>query len=125
MTDQDYTGAVVAIEPATGEILAMVSTPSYDPNPLASHSDAVQRQAYNDLVSADPSPLLNRAIGAVYPPGSTFKLVIAVGRAAAGLHPGDPGHRRAADHPAGHRRRDPVQLRRRDLRQRRRRGRHR
>ena len=77
MKDKNYTGAVVAIKPDTGEILAMVSTPSYDPNPLASHSDAVQRQAYNDLVSADPSPLLNRAISAVYPPGSTFKLVIA------------------------------------------------
>ncbi len=77
MTEKGYVGAVVAIEPSTGRILAMVSTPSYDPNPLASHSDEVQRQAYNALVNADPSPLVNRAIGAVYPPGSTFKLVIA------------------------------------------------
>ena len=77
LNDKGFTGAVVAIEPATGKVLAMASTPSYDPTPLASHSDAVQRQAYNDLVSADPSPLLNRAISAVYPPGSTFKLVIA------------------------------------------------
>jgi peptidoglycan glycosyltransferase len=77
MTEKNYVGAVVAIEPSTGKILAMVSTPSYDPNPLASHSDEVQRQAYNALVNADPSPLVNRAIGAVYPPGSTFKLVIA------------------------------------------------
>lgn len=77
MTEKGYVGAVVAIEPATGNIQAMVSTPSYDPNPLASHSDATQRQAYNDLVNADPSPLLNRAVSAVYPPGSVFKLVIA------------------------------------------------
>ena len=77
MNDKGFVGAVVAIEPSTGNVLAMVSTPSYDPNPLASHSDATQRQAYNDLVNADPSPLLNRAISAVYPPGSTFKMVIA------------------------------------------------
>jgi peptidoglycan glycosyltransferase len=77
MTEKNYVGAVVAIEPSTGRVLAIVSTPSFDPNPLASHSDAVQRQAYNDLVNADPSPLLNRATAAVYPPGSTFKLVIA------------------------------------------------
>ncbi|MEP6563470.1 MAG: penicillin-binding protein 2, partial [Nakamurella sp.] len=41
MKDGGYTGAVVAIKPATGQVLAVVSTPSYDPNPLASHSDAV------------------------------------------------------------------------------------
>ncbi len=90
MTDKNYVGAVVAIEPATGEVLAMVSTPSYDPNPLASHSDAVQRQAYNDLVNADPSPLLNRAISAVYPPGSTFKLVIASAALQQGYTPQTP-----------------------------------
>ena len=77
MTDKKYVGAVVAIEPSTGKILAMVSTPSYNPNPLASHRDAVQRKAYNALLNDDPSPLVNRATGAVYPPGSTFKLVIA------------------------------------------------
>ncbi|TKV56937.1 penicillin-binding protein 2 [Nakamurella flava] len=77
LADKNFTGAVVAIEPSTGSVLAMASTPSYDPTPLADHSDAVQRQAYNELVSADPSPLLNRSISAVYPPGSTFKLVIA------------------------------------------------
>jgi peptidoglycan glycosyltransferase len=87
MTDKGYVGAVVAIEPATGNILALVSSPSYDPNPLASHSDATQRQAYNDLVNADPSPLLNRAIAAVYPPGSTFKLVIAAAALQNGLTP--------------------------------------
>ena len=69
-------GAVVAINPTTGAILAMASTPSYDPTPLADHSEAVQRKAYNNLVDASPSPILNRAIGAVYPPGSTFKLVV-------------------------------------------------
>jgi len=90
MTEKNYVGAVVAIEPSTGKILAMVSTPSYDPNPLASHSDEVQRQAYNALVNADPSPLVDRAIGAVYPPGSTFKLVIAAAALQNGYTPQTP-----------------------------------
>ncbi len=90
MTDKSYVGGVVAIEPSTGRILALVSTPSYDPNPLASHSDAEQRTAYNDLVNADPSPLLNRAISAVYPPGSTFKLIIAAAALQNGYTPDTP-----------------------------------
>jgi len=90
MTEKNYVGAVVAIEPSSGKILAMVSTPSYDPNPLASHSDEVQRQAYNALVNANPSPLVNRAIGAVYPPGSTFKLVIAAAALQNGYTPQTP-----------------------------------
>jgi peptidoglycan glycosyltransferase len=90
MKDAGYTGAVVAIKPSTGQVLAVVSTPSYDPNPLASHSDAVQRQAYNDLVNADPSPLVNRATAAVYPPGSTFKLVIASAALQQGYTPQTP-----------------------------------
>ncbi|MBM9468477.1 penicillin-binding transpeptidase domain-containing protein [Nakamurella leprariae] len=89
LTAQGWAGAVVAIRPSTGEVLAMASTPSYDPNPLASHSDATQREAYNALVApADPdapSPLINRATNDVYPPGSTFKLIIA----AAALQAGD------------------------------------
>lgn len=76
LSAKGYVGAVVAINPSTGAILAMASTPSYDPNPLASHSEDVQRKAYNQLVEASPSPILDRTIGAVYPPGSTFKLVV-------------------------------------------------
>ena len=70
-----YTGSVVALRPQTGEILAMVSTPSYDPNPLASHSSDEQRLAWNALNDADPPELTNRAIQETYPPGSTFKLI--------------------------------------------------
>jgi peptidoglycan glycosyltransferase len=73
--DKGYTGAVVALRPQTGEILAMASTPSFDPNPLASHNSEDQMaawQAYND---ADPPVLTNRAISETYPPGSTFKLI--------------------------------------------------
>lgn len=72
----DQRGAVVAIEPSTGRILALVSKPSYDPNILASHSRKEANQAYQDLLAADGDPLQNRAIrGKTYPPGSTFKLV--------------------------------------------------
>jgi peptidoglycan glycosyltransferase len=67
--------AVVALEPATGRLLAMVSNPTYDPNLLASHDlDAVQK-SYQRLIAAPGNPLFNRAIQETYPPGSTFKLV--------------------------------------------------
>lgn len=72
-----YVGAVVALNPSTGAILAMASTPSYDPDPFASHDEDTQREIYNKLLERTPSPLLDRSIGAVYPPGSTYKLVIA------------------------------------------------
>jgi penicillin-binding protein A len=54
MTQKNFTGAVVAIKPTTGEILAMVSTPSYDPNSLASHDDATQTKT-SKQINADPS----------------------------------------------------------------------
>jgi penicillin-binding protein A len=77
LTRRGYTGAVVAIKPSTGEILAMVSTPSYDPNRLSSHDGAQQQTAWNEATSPQRhSPLTNRAISAIYPPGSTFKLVV-------------------------------------------------
>jgi penicillin-binding protein A len=75
LTERDYTGSVVALRPQTGEILAMVSTPSFDPNRLASHESEEQMAAWRDYNAADPPVLTNRAIDAIYPPGSTFKLV--------------------------------------------------
>lgn len=72
-----YSGAAVAIEVTTGRILAMVSTPSYDPNELATHDSKTLEQTYTDLVEADPSPLLNNATSQLFPPGSTFKTVVA------------------------------------------------
>ncbi|MCE7005059.1 penicillin-binding protein 2 [Kibdelosporangium philippinense] len=78
MTASGYTGAVVALRPQTGEILAMVSTPSYDPNPLSSHSGDEQEKAWNNYIAdKQAKPLVNRAIRETYQPGSTFKLVIA------------------------------------------------
>ena len=73
----DVRGAVVAIEPRTGKILAMVSSPSYNPNRLASHDFSAVGDAKRRLEENDLSPLNNRAIEEVLPPGSTFKLVTA------------------------------------------------
>ncbi|MGC0252565.1 peptidoglycan D,D-transpeptidase FtsI family protein [Pseudactinotalea sp. Z1748] len=72
----DQQGAVVALDPRTGAILAMVSTPSFDPNDLAVHSSAQVNETYNELVADEANPLINRAIGGgLYAPGSVFKLV--------------------------------------------------
>ncbi|OBH89947.1 MULTISPECIES: D,D-transpeptidase PbpA [unclassified Mycobacterium] len=68
-------GAIVALEPSTGKILAMVSSPSYDPNLLASHDPEVQAQAWQRLRDDPDNPLTNRAISETYPPGSTFKVI--------------------------------------------------
>nr|WP_222132423.1 penicillin-binding protein 2 [Pseudonocardia sp. C8] len=70
-----YTGAVVALEPQSGNILAMASTPSYDPNRLASPDAAQQQAAWREYNNAELNPLTNRAINEIEPPGSTFKLV--------------------------------------------------
>ena len=73
----DYEGAVVAMEPKTGRILAMVTSPSYDPNTLAVHNAAQVNATYDELVANALNPLWNRAIeGNLNPPGSTFKLVV-------------------------------------------------
>ena len=71
------TGAVVAIEPATGRILASVQSPSFDPNLLSSHKPAEIRDYYETLKDDPDKPLLNRPIVSLNPPGSTFKLVTA------------------------------------------------
>lgn len=86
----DQRGAVVAIDPSTGAILAMVSKPTYDPNALAVHN-------YNQVtdtmaaLNADPTkPLENRAIaGTLYPAGSTFKIVVAAAALESGAYTKD------------------------------------
>jgi peptidoglycan glycosyltransferase len=78
-------GAVVALDPATGAVLAMVSTPSYNPNALASHDLESSQQAYQELTGREDEPLLDRTRENTYSPGSTFKLVTA----AAALESGD------------------------------------
>lgn len=70
-------GAVVALEPSTGKILAMVTTPTFDPAKIATHRFAANQRAY-DRLNGDPAePLLNRAVQMTLPPGSTFKIVTA------------------------------------------------
>jgi len=76
LTAKGFTGSVVAIEPSTGKILTMVSTPSYDPNELAGHDGAATTEAWDRLSSDPDQPMLNRAISRTYPPGSTFKVVV-------------------------------------------------
>jgi peptidoglycan glycosyltransferase len=69
-------GAVVVLQPKTGKILAMVGTPSFDPNALAQHNVDQVNQVYKDLLDADGDPLVNKPINATSPPGSTFKPVV-------------------------------------------------
>ncbi|WP_292830746.1 penicillin-binding transpeptidase domain-containing protein [Microbacterium sp.] len=81
----DYEGAVVAMDPKTGRILAMVTSPSYDTNVLASHDTTTVLADYDALVNNALAPLDNRAIaGKLNPPGSTFKLVVASAALASG-----------------------------------------
>ncbi len=73
----DRAGSVVALDPSTGAILAMVTSPSYDPTVLASHDTAEVNAAWTELLEDPAGPLINRAIGGdTYPPGSTFKVVM-------------------------------------------------
>ncbi|MEK9519469.1 peptidoglycan D,D-transpeptidase FtsI family protein [Streptomyces sp. NPDC087908] len=72
----DKTGAVVAIEPSTGKILALASTPSYDPSSFAGYSTKDEK-AWVALEKDKNKPKQNRAIREIYPPGSVFKVVTA------------------------------------------------
>ncbi|GJF19710.1 MULTISPECIES: penicillin-binding transpeptidase domain-containing protein [Streptomyces] len=81
-----HKGAVAAIEPSTGRILALVSAPSYDPQLLSGNSSAATRTW--ERLNGDPDkPMLNRAVRRTYPPGSTFKVVTAAAALDAGLVP--------------------------------------
>jgi len=68
-------GAVVALNPKTGAILAMATYPSFNPNVLAIHDGAKLNQIDNQLLADKTQPLVNRALQGTYPPGSTFKIV--------------------------------------------------
>jgi len=73
-----FEGAAVAIEPATGRVLALVSTPGFDPALLSSNDDAEIIANYRALEADPAQPLVNRAIaGDLYHPGSTYKLLVA------------------------------------------------
>ena len=88
---EGVTGAVVALDPSTGAILGMASTPTYDPNQLSSHDPEAIR-AYAASSTPSTRPPLNQAISESYPPGSMFKVIVS----AAALRPGyTPGDRRS------------------------------
>ncbi len=83
----DRKGAIVALEPATGRVLASYSSPSYDPNRLSSHDGGAILEAWAEL-NADPSrPLLDRVTRSAIPPGSVFKLVVAAAAIERGIDP--------------------------------------
>lgn len=75
LASHHYRGAVVAIQPSTGAILALVSTPSYDPSRVSTHNPKANTNAWNTYLHDPDQPMLDRAISQTYPPGSTFKVI--------------------------------------------------
>jgi peptidoglycan glycosyltransferase len=74
----ENTGAIVALDPNNGDVLAMWSNPSFDPSPLASHRPREIRRAYAALEPDDPAgPMVSTATSRTFPPGSSFKVVTA------------------------------------------------
>lgn len=103
-------GALVAIEPSTGDVLAYVSRPGYDPNLFV---DGIDTQSWNELNTSLDRPLMNRPLSGTYPPGSTFKPFMALAALEMGFRkPSDGirdpgffmlgGHRFNDDKPGGH-----------------------
>jgi peptidoglycan glycosyltransferase len=81
-------GAVVALNPATGAVLAAVSTPSFDPNLLSSHNtDRINRAWKTYIADKTNNPMLNRAFEETYPPGSVFKVVVSAAALKSGRTP--------------------------------------
>lgn len=80
-------GAVAAIDPQTGDVLALVSYPSYDPGVLSSHDGKEIRRNWRSLNDDPAKPLLSKANDELYPPGSTFKILIAAAALENGFGP--------------------------------------
>ncbi|MEU1054503.1 penicillin-binding protein 2 [Streptomyces sp. NPDC005876] len=76
LKDLGARGSVVALEPSTGKVLALVSTPSYDPSSLAGNS-LKESERFTELSKDEAEPLANRALRETFPPGSTFKILTA------------------------------------------------
>ncbi|MEN3275579.1 MAG: penicillin-binding protein 2 [Massilia sp.] len=106
----DQRGAFVAIEPETGDVLAYVSRPGFDPNLFV---DGIDSQSWNELNTSLDRPLMNRPLSGTYPPGSTFKPFMSLAALELGLRrPSDGirdpgfymlgGHRFNDDKPGGH-----------------------
>ncbi|HUP94085.1 MAG TPA: penicillin-binding protein 2 [Burkholderiales bacterium] len=93
-------GALVAIEPATGGVLAFVSKPGFDPNFFV---DGIDPQNWNELNTSPDKPMINRALAGTYPPGSTFKPFMALaaltyGKRTPGQSISDPGYFNFGNH---------------------------
>lgn len=82
-------GAVVALDPRSGAVLASYANPSFDPNPLSSHDASEISEAWQRLNEDPQRPLVDRALRETYPPGSTFKLITAAGALEDGVSPDD------------------------------------
>lgn len=106
----DQRGALVAIEPSTGDVLAYVSRPGFDPNLFV---DGIDSQSWNELNTSLDRPLMNRPLSGTYPPGSTFKPFMSLAALELGhRRPSDAirdpgffilgGHRFNDDKPGGH-----------------------
>jgi penicillin-binding protein A len=80
-------GSAIALDPRTGAILALASTPSYNPNKLATHDFTKAKRAYTRLTNSPTDRMLDRATQQIYPPGSTFKLVTAAAALSQGYTP--------------------------------------
>jgi penicillin-binding protein 2 len=76
LRSRKYTGSVVAIDPRSGEILAMVSEPSFNPGDISGRE--IDSEVWKKVSMGADKPLLNRALQGAYPPGSTFKLFMAI-----------------------------------------------
>ncbi|CCG01043.1 peptidoglycan D,D-transpeptidase FtsI family protein [Blastococcus saxobsidens] len=81
------TGAVVALDPRTGAILGMASTPTYDPGLVSGHEPEVIRENMELITGQDPDPRVNRGIEDNFPPGSLFKVIVAAAALADGYTP--------------------------------------
>ena len=106
----DFRGALVAIEPETGDVLAYVSRPGFDPNLFV---DGIDTQSWNELNTSLDRPLMNRPLSGTYPPGSTFKPFMALAALELGKRRPEQGisdagffmlggHRFNDDKPGGH-----------------------
>ncbi|MEB0139938.1 MULTISPECIES: penicillin-binding protein 2 [unclassified Undibacterium] len=106
----DRRGALVAIEPATGDVLAFVSKPTYDPNLFV---EGIDQQSWTELNTSEDRPLLNRPLSGIYPPGSTYKPYMALAALELGKRTPSQsiadqgffmfgGHRFNDDKPGGH-----------------------
>ncbi len=80
--DQEQSGAAVVLDVNTGEILAFVSAPSYDPNAMAK---GLSGKEWKDLINNERNPLSNKAISGQYSPGSTFKTIVALAALESGI----------------------------------------